>query len=277
MLRTLIVDDERLARQKIRMFLEARNDVSVAGEAGTVSEAIALVERERPDLVLLDIQMPGGDGFDVVRALPAVHAPAVVFITAHGDYAIRAFEVAAVDYLLKPFDEARFAAAWTRLVERRTLRTIRDESQRLSRMLAEIGAGGEAPGAGTGGAGLLVPAGGVGAPARWAERLVLKRDQRTYMLPVVQVEWAESNGNYVVLHVGKDRHELRETLTSLEGRLDPARFVRVHRRVIVSVDAIRELQPWFGGDQVLILKDGTRLRVSRSYREHVAQRLEGAP
>jgi two-component system LytT family response regulator len=111
MLRTLIVDDERLARQKIRMFLEARNDVSVAGEAGTVSEAIALVERERPDLVLLDIQMPGGDGFDVVRALPAVHAPAVVFITAHGDYAIRAFEVAAVDYLLKPFDRARFNEA----------------------------------------------------------------------------------------------------------------------------------------------------------------------
>ncbi|HEX2061994.1 MAG TPA: LytTR family DNA-binding domain-containing protein [Thermoanaerobaculia bacterium] len=111
MLRTLIVDDERLARQKIRMFLEARSDVSVAGEAGSVSEAIAMVERERPDLVLLDIQMPGGDGFDVVRALPSAHAPAVVFITAHGDYAIRAFEVAAVDYLLKPFDRARFNEA----------------------------------------------------------------------------------------------------------------------------------------------------------------------
>jgi two-component system LytT family response regulator len=111
MLRTLIVDDERLARQKIRTFLEARGDVSVAGEAANVAEAIALVERERPDLVLLDIQMPGGDGFDVVRALPAAHAPAVVFITAHGDYAIRAFEVAAVDYLLKPFDRARFNEA----------------------------------------------------------------------------------------------------------------------------------------------------------------------
>jgi two-component system LytT family response regulator len=111
MLRTLIVDDERLARQKMRTFLEARSDVSVAGEASNVSEAIAMVERERPDLVLLDIQMPGGDGFDVVRALPATHVPAVVFITAHGDYAIRAFEVAAVDYLLKPFDRARFNEA----------------------------------------------------------------------------------------------------------------------------------------------------------------------
>jgi two-component system LytT family response regulator len=111
MLRTLIVDDERLARQKIRTFLEARGDVSVAGEAANVDEAISLVERERPDLVLLDIGMPGGDGFDVVRALPATHPPAVVFITAHGDYAIRAFEVAAVDYLLKPFDRARFNEA----------------------------------------------------------------------------------------------------------------------------------------------------------------------
>ncbi|HEX6085849.1 MAG TPA: LytTR family DNA-binding domain-containing protein [Thermoanaerobaculia bacterium] len=111
MLRALIVDDERLARQKIRTFLEARGDVSVAGEAASVSEAIALVEREKPDLLLLDIQMPGGDGFDVVRALPHTHAPAVVFLTAHGDYAIRAFEVAAVDYLLKPFDRARFNEA----------------------------------------------------------------------------------------------------------------------------------------------------------------------
>ncbi|HVE72839.1 MAG TPA: LytTR family DNA-binding domain-containing protein [Thermoanaerobaculia bacterium] len=111
MLRTLIVDDERLARRKIRTFLEARNDVTVAGEAANVEEAIAIVERERPDLVLLDIAMPGGDGFDVVRALPSNHHPAVVFITAHGDYAIRAFEVAAVDYLLKPFDRVRFNAA----------------------------------------------------------------------------------------------------------------------------------------------------------------------
>lgn len=111
MLRTLIVDDERLARQKIRMFLEGRSDVSVAGEAANVEEAIALVAREKPDLVLLDIEMPGGDGFDVVRALPAAHPPAVVFITAHGDYAIRAFEVAAVDYLLKPFDRGRFNEA----------------------------------------------------------------------------------------------------------------------------------------------------------------------
>ena len=111
MLRTLIVDDERLARQKIRMFLEGRSDVTVAGEAASVEEAIALVSREKPDLVLLDIQMPGGDGFDVVRALPAAHPPAVVFITAHGDYAIRAFEVAAVDYLLKPFDRGRFNEA----------------------------------------------------------------------------------------------------------------------------------------------------------------------
>jgi two-component system, LytTR family, response regulator len=192
-----------------------------------------------------------------------------VFVTAFHEHALRAFGVAAVDYLLKPFDDVRFGAAWARLVERTTLHAIRDESRRLAALLHALGGQGGVGAAAT----LTVPAPHGGEP--YAERIVVKRDQRTSVVPVSAVQWVESSGNYVVLHAGRERHELRETLTSLESRLDPARFVRIHRRVLVAIESVRELQPWFGGDQVLLLKDGTKLRVSRSYREQFAQRLAG--
>ncbi|MES2524265.1 MAG: LytTR family DNA-binding domain-containing protein [Gemmatimonadota bacterium] len=263
--RVLIADDEPLARERIALLLRAlAPDVDVR-EAGNGADAADEILAWAPDAVFLDVQMPEQDGFQVVASVGPARMPATVFVTAFDQHALRAFDVAAVDYLLKPFDDARFAAAWNRLVERRALRAIRDESQRLALMLATHEAGGWSASA---------PA-SAPPPPRWTDRLVIKKDQRTYVLPLATVSWAESSGNYVVLHAGKERHELRETLTALEARLDPARFVRVHRRIIVALDAIRELQPWFGGDQVLILKDGTKLRVSRSYREHVAQRLHG--
>lgn len=261
--RVLIADDEPLARERIALLLRGLVPDLDLREVGNGADAIDEIRTWAPDAVFLDVQMPEHDGFGVVAEVGPERMPATVFVTAFDQHALRAFDVAAVDYLLKPFDDARFVAAWHRLVERRALRTIRDESQRLALMLTTLqpaSAGGTAP---------------APSPARWVDRLVIKKDQRTYMLALSTVAWAESSGNYVMLHAGRETHELRETLTALEARLDPARFVRVHRRIIVAVDAIRELQPWFGGDQVLILRDGTKLRVSRSYREHVAQRLHG--
>jgi two-component system, LytTR family, response regulator len=261
--RVLIADDEPLARERIALLLESLAPDVDLREVGNGGDAVDAILAWSPDAVFLDVQMPEGDGFEVVSAIGPGRMPATVFVTAFDRHAVRAFDVAAVDYLLKPFDDARFAAAWNRLVERRALRTIRDESHRLATMLGalESGAGAEPPVR--------------GARPRFTERLVIKKDQRTYMLPLSTVQWAESSGNYVILHAGAERHELRETLTALEARLDPSQFVRVHRRIIVAVDSIRELQPWFGGDQVLILKDGRKLKVSRSYREHVAECLQG--
>lgn len=263
--RVLIADDEPLARERIALLLRSLVPDLDVREVGNGADAVDQILTWSPDAVFLDVQMPEQDGFAVVAEVGPARMPATVFVTAFDQHALRAFDVAAVDYLLKPFDDSRFVDAWHRLVERRALRTIREESQRIALLLTSLDAGGRTanqPGA-------------TPSPARWVDRLVIKKDQRTYMLPLATVAWAESSGNYVVLHAGKETHELRETLTALEARLDPARFVRVHRRIIVAVDAIRELQPWFGGDQVLILRDGTKLRVSRSYREHVAQRLHG--
>ena len=260
--RVLIADDEPLARERIALLLGAISPGIEISEAGNGTTAIAAINSWTPDAVFLDIQMPEKDGFDVVASVGPAQMPPTVFITAYDQHALRAFEVSAVDYLLKPFDDDRFIAAWNRLIERRTLQTIRHESQRLAMLLSQIGQG--------------VALAGTGQQPRFVDRLVIRKDQRTYLLPLGTVQWIESAGNYVVLHAGKERHELRETLVSLEARLDPAHFVRIHRRTIVSLEAIKELQPWFGGDQILILKDGTKLRVSRSYREHFSLRLAGS-
>ena len=260
--RVLIADDEPLARERIALLLGAISPGIEISEAGNGTAAIAAINSWTPDAVFLDIQMPEKDGFDVVASVGPSQMPPTVFITAYDQHALRAFEVSAVDYLLKPFDDERFIAAWNRLIERRTLQTIRHESQRLATLLSQIGQGAAPP--------------GTGQQPRFVDRLVIRKDQRTYLLPLGTVQWIESAGNYVVLHAGKERHELRETLVSLEARLDPAHFVRIHRRTIVSLEAIKELQPWFGGDQILILKDGTKLRVSRSYREHFSLRLAGS-
>ena len=261
--RVLIADDEPLARERIAVLLAAIAPGVEIGEAGNGAAAIAAINSWTPDAVFLDVQMPEKDGFEVVAAIGPSQMPPTVFVTAYDQHALRAFDVSAVDYLLKPFDDERFTAAWNRLIERRTLQAIRQESHRLANLLSQIGQG-------------TPPAGGTPQSSRYADRLVIRKDQRTYLLPLNTVQWIESAGNYVVLHAGRDRHELRETLVSLESRLDPEQFVRIHRRTIVALDSIKELQPWFGGDQILILKDGTKLRVSRSYREHFSQRLAGS-
>ncbi len=265
--RVLIADDEPLARERIALLLNAIDPAIEVVEASNGATAIAAINSSSLDAVFLDIQMPEQDGFDVVAAIGPSNMPPTVFVTAYDQHAIRAFDVSAVDYLLKPFDDERFASAWSKLIERRTIQSIRAESQRLASLLTQIGQGAASTSTSTS---------AQSGQQKFTDRLVIRKDQRTYLLPLSTVQWVESSGNYVVLHSGKERHELRETLVSLESRLDPERFVRIHRRTIVALDAIKELQPWFGGDQVLILKDGTKLRVSRSYREHFGQRLAGA-
>ena len=262
--RVLVVDDEPLARERLTNFVAAVAPDAELREAPNGEEAVEAIRAWEPSVVFLDIQMPGLGGFEVLDAIGTDKMPPTVFVTAYDQHAIRAFDVSAVDYLLKPFDEARFKAAWDRASKANTIRTVARESDRLARLLLQV-SGGTVPAAAS------APEGG----KRWADRVVVKKNQRTILVKLADVQRIESSGNYVLLHAGKEIHEVRETLTSIESRLDPRQFVRIHRRTIVAVDAMKELQPWFGGDQVMILKDNTQLRVSRSYREQVAQRLAG--
>jgi two-component system LytT family response regulator len=272
--RALIVDDEPLARERLAELVRRVAPGAELREVGDGDAAVEAVGAWRPEVVFLDVQMPGRDGFAVVSAVGADRMPPTVFVTAYDKHAIKAFDVAAVDYLLKPFDEPRFTAAWNRVTAHHGMRSVVEESKRLTSLLAALGDGGSphpsrAP---------LAP----GEPTplaqdskRWADRVVVKKGERTYIVKLSEIQWIESSGNYVTLHANKDKHVIRETLSSFESRLDPEQFVRIHRRVIIALDSMKELQPWFGGDQVMIMKDGQQLRVSRSYRERVARRLAG--
>ncbi len=260
--RILIADDEPLARERVRELVRALAPGAAIKEVGDGDAAVEAIRQWSPQGVFLDIQMPGRDGFAVLSAIGPAAMPATVFVTAYDTHALKAFEAAAVDYLLKPFDDARFATSWQRLIRAHAHASIAAEARRLGALLAAVSgeSASEAVGA---------------APTAFAERVLVRDGERTYPLALKDVRWMQSEGNYVDLFTSAGRHTLRETLTNLESRLDPARFVRVHRRVIVAIDQIKELQPWFAGDQVLILKDGTKLRVSRTRREAVSARLEG--
>jgi len=278
--RVLVVDDEPLARERLISLLRAQVPAAQVREAGNGDTAVEAIRAWQPEVVFLDVQMPGRDGFEVVAEVGADRMPPTVFVTAFDQHAIRAFDVAAIDYLLKPFDDERFKAAWQRVAAHEGIRAAVAETQRLASLLTQVAAAGAVGVGGAGGAAGAASAGSAGShelasARRWADRVVVKKDQRTIVVKLADVQWMESSGNYVVLHSGRDVHQIRETLAGLESRLDPQRFVRIHRRVIVAIDAMKELQPWFGGDQVMILKDGGQLRVSRSYRERLASQLAG--
>jgi two-component system, LytTR family, response regulator len=257
-LRVLVVDDEPLARHGVRALLERDPELCVVGEAADGREAVDAILSARPDLVFLDVQMPEMDGFSVLREVGAERMPAVVFVTAFDQFALRAFDVAAVDYLLKPFDDERFALAV-------------DRAKRMSR-------GGDADELGRRLVGLLearaVAEGGSSAPA-YASRLMVKSASRTIFLRVEEIDWIEADDYYAKLHVGPKSHLLRETMASLEQRLDPERFFRVHRSAIVNLDRIKEMQPLFRGEHVLILQDGTRLKLSRGRLDKLEAALAG--
>jgi two-component system LytT family response regulator len=255
MIRALIVDDEPLAREKLRSLLATEHDVELVGECGSGEQAVQLIDEECPDLVFLDIQMPEMDGFEVLAAVSPARMPVIVFVTAYDQYALRAFDVHALDYLLKPFDRHRFrdamARARARLEDAGSAALSREVSRLLEALSSETGRG----------------------VARRPERLVIKTGGRVLFQRLDEVDWIEAAGNYARLHIGKTSHLLRETMTQLEERLDPERFLRIHRSAIVNLDRIRQLQPLPSGEYRVTLEDGTELTLSRSYRERVSQLL----
>lgn len=254
--RVLIADDEPLARERVRELVRVHAPHAVIREAGDGEAAVDAIREWAPQIVFLDIQMPGRDGFAVLESIGLGAMPPTVFVTAYDAHALKAFDAAAVDYLLKPFDDARFAKSWQRAVKAHAQGALVNDAQRLSALLSAV-SGGSTP------------------AESFVERVLVKDGERTYPVALKDVRWMQSEGNYVDLFTAAGKHTLRETLTNLEARLDPARFVRIHRRIIVALDQVKELQPWFAGDQVMILKDGTKLRVSRTRREAVTARLEG--
>jgi two-component system LytT family response regulator len=245
-IRTLIVDDEPLARERVRTLLGEEPDVDIVGECGDGVEAIDAIEREAPDLVFLDVQIPEIDGFGVLERVGPDKTPVVVFVTAYDQYALQAFEVHAVDYLLKPFDQDRFQKAMARARQSVQLHHSGDVNERLVALLQDLK-----------------------TPQGHLERLVVKSSGRLFFLRVEEIDWVESSGNYVCLHVGAESHLLRETMNGIEAKLDPARFIRIHRTAIVNIDRIKELQPLFHGEYDVVLRTGTTLTLSRGYRDRI--------
>jgi two-component system, LytTR family, response regulator len=252
MLKVVIVDDEPLARENLRRLLAREQDIEVVAEAGDVRNAEAAIRSARPDLVLLDVRIRDGNGFEVLDCIEPDERPQVVFVSAHDEHAVRAFAVRAVDYLLKPIERPRLQAALQRARDTMAVRRRTVEARQPPRAdaLAARGASGR------------------------LSRFVVRSVGKMLLIDVADVDWIEAAGNYVRLHHGGESHLLRETMTALEGRLDPNHFVRIHRSTIVNLDRVKELRHILHGDYALILRDGTRLTLSRGFREPFGRVLE---
>ncbi len=245
-LRTYIVDDEPLAREWIRKQLEEDPDIDVVGESGDGFKAAVAIEELKPDLLFLDVQMPGLDGFGLLETL-GPHAPAnVVFITAFDQYAVRAFDVHALDYILKPFGRERVQEALARTKKRLLQQTTAQLTEKL-----------------------LAVASSLGDERRYPEWFLVKAEGKSFFLKVVEIDWIEAARNNVILHVGTAAHVYHETTQGIEARLDPKRFLRIHRSTIVNIERIKELEPWFNGEYSVTLKDGTKLTMSASYKDRL--------
>jgi two-component system LytT family response regulator len=254
-IRTLIVDDEPAARDTIRLLLKDDPEFQLVGERADGRSALLAIRDETPELLFLDVQMPEMDGFTLLRHLNPSQLPVVIFVTAYDRYALRAFEAHALDYLLKPFDDDRFRDTAERAKQQVRQARLGRASQQLRALLEETGEPSSA------------------AIASPLERLVVKSGGKATVLGVAEIDWIEAEGDYVLIHVGKASHRLRDTMMHLEARLASDRFVRIHRSVIVNLDRIKELQPFFRGDQVVVLRDGTNLRLSRGYKDNLERAL----
>jgi two-component system LytT family response regulator len=249
-IRVLVADDEPLARERLRMLLSDEPDVQIVAECRNGADAIAAIQRTRPDLVFLDVQMPNGSGFDVIAAIGTARMPPVIFVTAYDQYALRAFDVHALDYLLKPFDRERFQQALARARQQIERAVAGDLERRLRELVHDLR-----------------------QPPQRPERFVIKSGGRVFFVRADEIDWIEAAGNYVKLHVGTETHLFRETMTALEGQLDPDIFFRIHRSHIVNIERVKELQPWFNGEYVVFLRSGARLTLSRGYREKLQDRI----
>jgi two-component system LytT family response regulator len=249
-LRILIVDDEVLARRRLREMLRGDNGVEIVGECATGPETIKAVGELKPDLIFLDIQIPGLDGMGVSSALGGEDGPLIIFVTAYDQYAVRAFEIRAVDYLLKPFDRERFAAALDRAKTMLRERRRTEVNEQILTLLEEMR---DRP--------------------QYLDRLVINTNDRVFVIRTEEIDWIEAEGNYVRIHFGKGSSLLRETLSHLASQLDPRKFPRIHRSQIVNIDRIQELQPWSHRDYRIILRNGTQLALSRTYRDQLYQLL----
>lgn len=250
--RTLIVDDEPLARDTLRRLLSADPEIHLAGECRGGTEAAGCIRAEVPDIVFLDVQMPEVDGFEALRLAAPAQVPAVVFTTAHDRYALRAFDAEALDYLLKPFDDGRFLHALARAKARVREHRLHGLTRRLVATLGDPARAEPEP-----------------PPVTWAERIALKANGRVFFLRVTDIDWIEAADYCVRIHTAGRFHLLREPLRELEARLDPRRFFRVHRSALVNLSRIKELEPHFHGEYVVVMEDGARLRLSRGRREQL--------
>jgi two-component system, LytTR family, response regulator len=246
-IRTLIVDDEELGRDRIQTLLELQPDVEIVGVCNDGVSALETIEREHPDLVFLDVQMPGMDGFEVVDNLDKDNMPAIVFVTAYDGHAIRAFEIHALDFLLKPFDQTRFEKALERARGKVNAPTTTVIDSRLVSLLEELR-----------------------EERKYPERLIVKSSGRVFFVRTEEIDWVEASGNYVKVHTKTDAHLLRESMKNMEAKLDPKVFVRIHRSAIVNIDRIKELEPWFHGEYIVIMRDGTRLTASRVFSDRLS-------
>jgi len=243
-LHILIVDDERPARKKIHSFLKEEAGVGSIIEAENGLEAVKSIQENKPDLVFLDIQMPGMNGFEVIETVGVDNMPTVVFVTAYDQYAIEAFEVQAVDYLLKPFDQERFQKSLSRAMERIHLKS--ENTAIFKNLLVEIN-----------------------REKKYLKRIMVNVGSRLFFVKTGDILFISSDEKYVKLHTEKEAYLIRETMSSMEERLDPAKFARIHRSYLVNLDFIQEMQPWSHGDYVVILKNGTKLTASRRYRDRL--------
>jgi two-component system LytT family response regulator len=248
--RTIVVDDEPLARDWIRQHLRGDDQIELVAECDDGFKAVQAIDKLRPDLLLLDVQMPGLDGFGVLRALEEGPPPAVVFITAFDRYALRAFEVHAIDYLLKPVSPERLQEAVARSKKRLATAINTDAATELLELLREV--------------------------RRYPDWLLIKSEGRSHFVRVQDIDWIESKRNNVLLHVGAMSHLYHDTTSGIESKLDPTRFLRIHRSTIVNIERIKELHPWFNGDYAVTLKNGAKLTMSSSYKQKLKAFRKGA-
>ena len=250
-IKTLIVDDEPLARERVKRFLRDVADIEIIGESANGEQAVSMIKSEKPDLVFLDIQMPEKNGFEVLKSLDTKTIPTVIFVTAYDQYALQAFDVHALDYLLKPFNRERLLRAVSRAREHIERRNYGNLDERLASLIADLK-----------------------QEKKYLERLVVKSVGRVFFIKTDEIDWIEAAGNYLKLHVGRESHLIRETMNAVEAKLNPDKFLRIHRSTVVNIDRIKELHPMFSGDYSVILRNGTELTLSRNYRERFLELFE---